>query len=99
MNRNQARRYLYHRYDRWQHQALLQLVWLETNMASSYPHWSPEFVRNYLISRYADIWQHYHDSRDQYYRLTEPERNLYRLHLVADRKLCEDVIANIASYL
>jgi len=98
-NTRQGRRYyLLRQYTKWQQQSQTELIWIETNLAITHPRWTVQFIRNYIISRYPDIWQYHHDTRGKYYKLTEPERNNYRLGLITDNKLCDDVVREIATY-
>ena len=97
------RRYSIRQNITWQRKLLNNLIWLESSMALQNPSWSVDYIRLYIISRYADIWQNWVDVRTQYYRLTEQERHQYRLQLITKQnslpKLCPDVITEIASYL
>ena len=67
------------------------LVWLESNLALGNPSWTPEFIANYLKSRYPDVWYLYHNLREEYYQMTVMERERYRIRMVTDKYLCKDV--------
>ena len=80
-----------------QRRQLCSLTWLETNMALN--EWSPEFIKNYLKSRYPDVWYDYQKLQKQFYRATNREREIYRLKMVTKERLCDDLIKYLEEFL
>jgi hypothetical protein len=75
------------------------LVWLESNLALDNPRWTTEFIANYLKSRYPEVWFQYQDLRSQYYRWTERERDKYRIRMVTEKHLCEDLVDYLREFV
>jgi hypothetical protein len=76
-----------------------QLSLLRENIKLLMPSWEEKFIENYIISRYGDYW-HYNDSlRKSFYRLSMRQREKYRIRLVTEGNLCEDVIKYTQSFI
>jgi len=95
----EIRKYFLRRNIRFQKPVLQNLIWLESSLALQKPAWTPEFIKNYMTCHYGDIVQYYKQLRDQFYYMTERRRNIYRVRVVTDSHLCDDVILYIEGFL
>ena len=99
MDMVEIRKHFLRRNIRFQKPVLQNLIWLESSLALQKPAWTPEFIKNYMTCHYGDIMQYYKHLRKQYYHMTERQRNIYRMHLVTQSHLCDDVILYIEGFL
>ena len=98
-NHHCLRCYHFHNVQKWRDQSFRSISILRREITLLKPQWTPIYIKNYIISRYGDMWHYYDKNETEYSRLTELKRNLYRLNLVTKHKLSRDVRQYIAQYL
>ena len=84
---------------KFQYDAEKHLFLIRETIRLTQPSWSKQFTEFYIKSRYADIWFYYERLRHNYYSLSENDRDIYRINLVLNNKLCPDVIYYITTFV
>tara|TARA_Y100000389_G_C17468978_1_gene528478 strand:+ start:2900 stop:3214 length:315 start_codon:yes stop_codon:yes gene_type:complete len=84
---------------KFQYGAENHLFLIRETIRLTQPSWSEKFTEFYIKSRYADIWFYYERLRHNYYCLSKNDREIYRINLVLNNKLCTDVIYYITTFV
>lgn len=68
---------------------------LTDNIQKMKPNWDSNFIQNYIISRYPDYYFYNKKLKERYHDLSRPSRERFRVNVISEEHLCDDVIKYI----
>ena len=72
---------------------------LTENIQKMKPNWDSNFIKNYIISRYPDYYFYNKKLKERYHNLSRPLRERFRINVISEEHLCDDVIEYIRLFV